>query len=52
MQELQLSDSWKLCQQQHPITKQKGTKVTQAGSGQTVPLIGYATISFIHDPDG
>ena len=43
---------WELCQLQHPITIQKSTKVTKTYSGQTVPMIGYATITFSYDPDG
>ena len=30
----------------------KSTKVTKTYSGQTVPMIGYATITFSYDPDG
>ena len=41
-----------ICQLQHPITVQKSTKVTKTYSGQTVPMIGYATIIFSYDPDG
>ena len=40
------------CQLQHPISIQKRTKVTKTYSGQTVPTIGYATITFSYDPDG
>ena len=43
---------WEICQLQHPITMQKSTKVTNTYSGQTVPMIGYATIIFSYDPDG
>ena len=43
---------WELCQLQHPITIQKSTKVTKTYSGQTVPLTGYAIITFCYDPDG
>ena len=43
---------WEVCQLQHPITFQKSTGVTKTYSGQTVPMIGYATITFSHDPDG
>ena len=43
---------WEICQLQHPITIQKGTKVTKTYSGQTVPMIGFATITFSSDPDG
>ena len=41
-----------ICQLQHPITIQKNTKVTSTDSGQTVPMIGFATITFSYDPDG
>ena len=43
---------WEICQLQHPITIQKSTKVTKTYSGQTVPMIGYAFITFSYDPDG
>ena len=43
---------WEICQLQHPTTIQKSTKITKAYSGQTVPMIGYATITFSYDPDG
>ena len=41
-----------MCQLQQPITMQKITKVTKTYSGQTVPMIGYETITFSCDPDG
>ena len=43
---------WEICQLQHPVTTQKSTKVTKTYSGQTVPMIGFATITFGYDPDG
>ena len=43
---------WEICQLQHPITIQKSTKITKTYSGQTVPVIGYATITFSCDSDG
>ena len=43
---------WEICQLQHPITIQKSAKVTKTFSGQTVPMIGYATITFSYDPGG
>ena len=43
---------WEICQLQHAITIQKSTKVTKTYSGQTVPMIGYATITFSYDPNG
>ena len=48
----QLPKLWEICQLQHPITIQKFTKVTKTYSGQTVPMTGYATITFSYDPDG
>ena len=43
---------WEICQLQHPITIEQSTKVTKTYSGQTVLLIGYATITFSYDPYG
>ena len=43
---------WGICQLHHPITLQKSTKVTKTYSKQTVPMIGYATITFSYDPQG
>ena len=43
---------WEICQIQHPITIQKSTKVIKTYSEQTVPMIGFATITFSYDPDG
>ena len=43
---------WEICQLQHPITIQKISKVTKTYSDKTVPMIGYATITFSYDPDG
>ena len=43
---------WEICQLQHPITIQKSTKQTKTVSGQTVPMINYATTTFKYDPDG
>ena len=43
---------WEICHLQHPIAIQKSTKVTKTYTGQTVPTIGYATITFSYDPDG
>ena len=43
---------WEICQLQHPITIQKSTKVTKTYSEQTIPMIGYASITFSYDPDG
>ena len=43
---------WEIGQLQDPITIQKSTKITKTYSGQTVPMNGYATITFSYDPDG
>ena len=43
---------WEICVLQQPITFQKSTEVTKTYSGQTFPMIGYATITFSYDPDG
>ena len=43
---------WEICQLQHPINLQKSTKLTKTYSGQTVPMVGYANITFCYDPDG
>ena len=43
---------WKICQLQHPITIQTSIKVTKTYSRQTVPMIGYANITFSYYPDG
>ena len=43
---------WEICQLQLSITIQKSTKVTNRYSGQTVPMIGYATKTLSYDPDG
>ena len=43
---------WEICQLQHPISIQKSAKVMKTYSRQTVPMIGYASISFSYDPDG
>ena len=43
---------WENCQLQQPITIQESTKLTNTYSGQTFPMIGYATITFSYDPDG
>ena len=41
-----------ICLLQHPIAIQKSTKVTKTYSGQTVPMIGYATLTFSYATDG
>ena len=43
---------WEICQLQHPITKQKSTKVKKTCSGQTVHIIRHATKNFCYDPYG
>ena len=43
---------WEICRLQHPITIQKSTNLTKTYSGQTVPMVGYATITFCYEPDG
>ena len=43
---------WEICQAQHPITVKRSTTQTQTYSGQVVPMIGFATITFSYDPDG
>ena len=43
---------WKICQTQHPITVNRSTTKTKTYSGQVVPMIGFATLTFGHDPDG
>ena len=49
---LQLPKFWEVCQLQDPISLQKSTKLTKSYSGQTVPIISYATLTFSYDPDG
>ena len=43
---------WEICQLQHPITKQKSTKLIKTYSVQIVPMNGYATITFCCHQDG
>ena len=42
---------WEICQTQHPITVRRSTTQTRTCSGQVVPMIGFATLSFSCDPD-
>ena len=42
---------WEICQTQHPITVKRSTKQTRTCSGQVVPMIGFATLTFSYDPD-
>ena len=41
-----------ICKTQHPITVKIITKQTKTSSGQVVPMIGFATLTFSYDPDG
>ena len=43
---------WEIYQLQQPSSIQKSTKLTKTYSGQTVAMIGCATITFSHGPDG
>ena len=43
---------WKICQTQHPISVKRSTAQTRTYSGQIVPMIGFATLTFSYDPDG
>ena len=43
---------WEICQTQHPITVKRSTTQTKTYSGQVVPTIGFATLTFSYDPDG
>ena len=43
---------WEICQTQHPITVKRSTTQTRTYSGQVVPMIGFATLTFTYDPDG
>ena len=39
-------------QTQQPITVKRSTTQTRTYSGQVVPMIGFATLTFSYDPDG
>ena len=41
-----------ICQTQHPITVKRSTTQTSTSSGQVVPMIGFAALTFNYDPDG
>ena len=41
-----------ICQTQHPITVKRSTIQTKTYSGQVLPMIGLATLTFSYDPDG
>ena len=43
---------WGICQTQHPITVKRSTTQTKTYSGQVVPMIGFATLTFSYEPDG
>ena len=43
---------WEICQNQHSITLKRSTTPTRTYSGQVVPMIGFATLTFSYDPDG
>ena len=43
---------WEICQTQHPIKVKGSTTQTRTYSGQVVPMIGFATLTFSYDPDG
>ena len=43
---------WEICQTQHPITVRRSTTQTRTYSGQVVPMIGFATLTFSYEPDG
>ena len=43
---------WEICQTQHPITVKRRTTQTRTYSGQVVPMIGFATLTFSYDSDG
>ena len=41
-----------ICQTQHPISVKRSTIQTKTYSGQVVPMIGLATLTFSYDPNG
>ena len=43
---------WEICQTQHRITVKRSTTQTRTYSGQVVPMIGFAILTFSYDPDG
>ena len=43
---------WEFSQTQRPIAVNRSTKQTKTYSGEVVPLIDFATITFNYDPDG
>ena len=43
---------WEICQTQYPISVKSSTIQTKTYSGQDVPMIGLATLTFSYDPDG
>ena len=43
---------WKICQTQHPTLVKRSTIQTKTYSGQVVPMIRLATLTFSYDSDG
>ena len=43
---------WEICRTQHTIMVRRSTTQTRTCSGQVVPMIGFATLTFTYDPDG
>ena len=43
---------WELCQTQHPTNMKRSTTQIRTYSGQVVPMIEFATLTFSYDPDG
>ena len=43
---------WEISQTQHQITVKKSITQTKTYSGQVVPMIGFATLTFTYDPVG
>ena len=43
---------WKICQTQQPSTVKRSATETMTYSGQVVPVIGFAPLTFSYDPDG
>ena len=43
---------WEICHTQHQITVKRSTTQTKTYSGQVVPMIGFATVTFSYEPDG
>ena len=43
---------WEICQTQHPMSVKRSTIQAKIYSGQVVPMIGLATLTFSYDTDG